>query len=153
MNLEYWEEDWESELSWAELVPVLQRHPPPPQARGTTPPPLVAVDRPLLFRPVPMLPQNKMRVVMDTSAVSLLLDGYTLRTNAPKFFGYFPGLRQVVGDVGASNMMAVPKIHRSLYVYNWYQSRDQRAPVAEVSITKTVHAELMNAPQVIPYFF
>ena len=140
-------------MSWAELVPVLQKHPPPSKARGDTPPPLNVVDHPLVFRPVPMLPQNKMRIVMDTSAVSLLLDGYTLRTNAPKFFGYFPGLRQVVGDVGVSNTMSVPRIHRSLFVYNWYKSRDGRDPVAEVSITKTVHGELMNAPQVIPYYF
>ena len=46
-------------------------------------------------------------------------------------------------------MLTVPKIHRSVIAYNWYRSRNQRTPVAVVSMTKTVHGELMNAPQVV----
>ena len=37
--------------------------------------------------------------------------------------------------------------------YNWYQTRMQQKPVAVISMTKTVHGELVNAPQVITCLF
>ena len=141
-------EDWEAEIAWEDLAAVLQR-PKQPPVRGTTPPPPVVVTRPLVTMPT-IAPQS-IHVITDTSVVSLILDGYTIITNPPRFYSQFPGLRQVVGDVGAANVMLVPKIQRSVLAYNWYRTRSNRSPMMTVSITKTVHGELMNAPQVRLY--
>ena len=138
-------EDWEAEIAWDDLATVLQRCLNPPPVRGTTPPPPVVVTRPLVTMPT-IAPQS-IHVITDTSVVSLILDGNTIITNPPRFYGQFPGLRQVVGDVGTANLMLVPKI-RSVLAYNWYRTRSNRSPAMTVSITKTVHSELMNAPQV-----
>ena len=153
MNLfEDSEEDWDREITWDALALILQRNPIPPMSRGSTPPPSVVINRNIVFVPQP-LPPYHLRIIMDTSVVSLILD--VLSTCPSKFFGYFPGLRQVVGDVGLysqpakENMMKVPKIRRSVFTYEWFKTKDRRNPVAEISITKTVHGELMCATQVM----
>ena len=137
-------EDWEAEIAWEDLAAVLCC-PNPPPVRGTTPPPPVVVTRPLVT--MPTIAPESIHVITDTSVVTLILDGYTIIANPPRFYGQFPGLRQVVGDVGTVNVMLVPKIQRSVLAYNWYQASN-RSPAMTVSITKTVHGELMNAPQV-----
>ena len=86
---------------------VLQQHPVPPRVRGTTPPPPVVVTHPLL--PTPANDPNSIHIITDTSVVSLTLDGFTNVTNPPWFYGQFPGLRRVLGDISTANVMAIPK--------------------------------------------
>ena len=67
-----------------------------PNTTNGTPSRSVVVQCPLIFTAVPVLQPNNMRIIMDTSGVSLIPDGYATSTNPPKFLGCFPGLRQVV---------------------------------------------------------
>lgn len=97
---------------------LLQRHPTPPPARGTSPSPPTVVRRNLLFTPV-VDPQH-VHVIMDTSVLSAIMDGYVMITYPAKFFGSFPGLRQVVDDVRTAVM--VLKVERSVMAYNWYST-------------------------------
>ena len=102
------EDDWDS---WDTLAAVLQRAPPPPSSHGSTPPPGVTVNGHILFTPQP-LPPNHLRVIMDTSVISLILDGCVLSTHPAHFFWLFSRSETGCWGCGAIYASSLPKCQK-----------------------------------------